>query len=182
MVTVSASSPLFMVKSPLIQAAQQQNTVLSSGNEELTEEEQKQVEELKARDQEVRTHENAHKTAGGSVVGNISYQTLTGPDGREYAIGGEAQIDASSVSNNPRATIQKMDMVVRAALAPAEPSSQDYAVARAAQAARLNAQRELRELEEAQNNGKQSRVPGILSDDRAKYAQAAKNLSWASAL
>lgn len=124
----------------------------SNGFTELTPEEEKQVQELKARDQEVRAHENAHKTAGGGYVGNISYTTQTGPDGREYAIGGEAQIDASPIPGKPEQTIRKMDIVVRAALAPAEPSSQDYAVARAAQAARLEAQRELSEQQAQENN------------------------------
>jgi hypothetical protein len=116
---------------------------------ELTEEEEKTVQKLKARDQEVRAHENAHKTAGGGYAGSISYETQTGPDGREYAIGGETQIDTSPVPGKPDATIRKMDIVIRAALAPAEPSSQDYAVARAAQQARLDAQREIAEQQRA---------------------------------
>lgn len=126
---------------------------------ELTEEEEKQVRELKTRDEEVRAHENAHKSAGGGVVGNISYETVTGPDGREYAVGGEAQIDSSPVAGNPKATIAKMDQVIRAALAPAEPSSQDFAVARAAQAARLQAQRELRAFEQSEQDGNGQSTP-----------------------
>jgi hypothetical protein len=135
-----------------------------SGQAELTEEEEKQVQELKARDEEVRAHENAHKTAGGGYVGSISYDTQTGPDGREYAIGGEAQIDASPVSGNPEATIRKMDIVVRAALAPAEPSSQDYAVARSAQQARLEAQRELSEQQRSEKESESNESGGLLSN------------------
>lgn len=139
-------------------------TVLS-GQNELTEEEEKQVQELKARDQEVRAHENAHKTAGGGYVGSITYDTQTGPDGREYAIGGEAQIDASPVSGNPEATIRKMDIVIRAALAPTEPSSQDYAVARSAQQARLEAQEELTEQRrEETDNANADGAGGLLSN------------------
>lgn len=131
----------------------------SLANKELTPEQEKQVQQLKARDQEVRTHENAHKSAGGGYVGSISYTTQTGPDGREYAIGGEAQIDASPIPGKPEATIRKMDIVVRAALAPAEPSSQDYAVARAAQQARLQAQRELSEQERTDNAAQKEENP-----------------------
>jgi len=138
-------------------------TVLS-GTSELTKEEEKQVQELKARDQEVRAHENAHKTAGGGYVGSISYDTQTGPDGREYAIGGEAQIDASPVPGNPEATIRKMDIIVRAALAPAEPSSQDYAVARSAQQARLVVQRELSEELRAEKEADNNASGGLLSN------------------
>jgi hypothetical protein len=137
---------------------------LLAGQNELTEEEEKQVQDLKARDQEVRAHENAHKTAGGGYVGSISYETQTGPDGREYAIGGEAQIDASGVPGNPEATIRKMDIVIRAALAPAEPSSQDYAVARSAQQARLEAQRELSEERRAEKENDGQNAGGLLSN------------------
>lgn len=141
-------------------------TVLSGANA-LTEEEEKQVQELKTRDQEVRAHENAHKTAGGGYVGSITFETQTGPDGREYAIGGEAQIDASPVSGNPEATIRKMDIIVRAALAPAEPSSQDYAVARSAQQARLEAQRELSEQRREENEGAGANASGGLLSNLA---------------
>lgn len=129
------------------------NPLLST---ELTEEEEKIVRELQQTDQEVRAHEQAHKTVGGPYAGAIQYQTTTGPDGREYAIGGSVQIDVSPVPNNPEATVRKMDVVIRAALAPAEPSSEDFAVARAAQQARIVAQREAelqRQAEQAERRG-----------------------------
>lgn len=145
MVNISGNSAISQTLPSVLQQGGSNSSSLL--NTELTEEEEKVVQDLKERDQEVRTHENAHKSAGGGYVGAISYETTTGPDGREYAIGGEAQIDSSPISGNPEATIRKMDIIIRAALAPAEPSSQDFAVARAAQAARLQAQQELREQE-----------------------------------
>lgn len=123
----------------------------AGGNEkpnELTEEEEEEVEELQQRDQEVRQHEQAHKTVGGSYAGSIQYETVTGPDGKEYAVGGEVDIDVSAVPNNPEATIRKMEVVERAALAPAEPSSKDIQVARTAQQTRAQAQAELKEKKE----------------------------------
>ncbi len=92
--------------------------------------------ELRQRDREVRAHEAAHAAAGGPYVrGGPSFQYTRGPDGRLYAVGGEVQIDVSPVSGDPEATIAKMQVVRRAALAPARPSAQDRAVAaRAAQA------------------------------------------------
>ncbi|MGI9387090.1 MAG: putative metalloprotease CJM1_0395 family protein, partial [Methyloligellaceae bacterium] len=102
-------------QSPLASATQPQ------GSEELTEEERKEVEELKRRDREVRAHEQAHKSAGGSIAGNPSFETVTGPDGRSYAVSGEVKIDTSPVPNNPDATIRKMEVVKRAALAPSQP-------------------------------------------------------------
>jgi len=89
-----------------------------------------QLQELKSRDREVRAHEQAHLAAsGGYATGGPTYTYQQGPDGRRYAVGGEVQIDTSKVSGDPEATIQKMRTVQTAALAPAEPSSQDRAVA-----------------------------------------------------
>lgn len=111
--------------------------------EELTEEEEKRVQELKQRDAEVRAHEQAHATVGGSYASAPTYEFTTGPDNKQYATSGEVQIDASAVPNNPEATIRKMDIVIRAALAPAEPSPQDIKVATSAQQTRSEAQAEL---------------------------------------
>ncbi len=109
---------------------------------ELSSEEKAVVTELKARDREVRNHERAHKAAGGRYAGGISFTYQSGPDGRQYAVGGEVPIDMSP-EQSPEATIQKMNIVISAALAPAEPSGQDQAVARAAQAQRNQALAEL---------------------------------------
>lgn len=97
--------------------------------EQLSEAEQEQVEELKSRDAEVRTHEQAHANVGGQYAGAPSYDFETGPDGKRYAVGGEVSIDVSEVPGDPQATIQKMEQVKAAALAPAEPSVQDQKVA-----------------------------------------------------
>ncbi len=142
----------------LLQAQEEASKTESSAlNSELTPEEEQQVQELKQTDREVRAHEAAHKTVGGPYAGAVTFETTTGPDGREYAIAGEVQIDASPIPNNPEATIRKMDVVIRAALAPAEPSSQDKAVAAQAQQTRIQARQEAAKLrqeeQEAQNNG-----------------------------
>ncbi len=113
----------------------------------LTEEEQKQLDELKQRDREVRQHEQAHKAAAGPYArGGPTYEFQTGPDGKKYAVGGSVQIDTSEVPGNPQATIQKMQVIRRAASAPAQPSAQDRAVAaeatRKAQKARQELQKQ----------------------------------------
>jgi len=110
----------------------------STSGVKLSEEEQQVVDKLKARDREVRAHEAAHKAVGGRHAGAISYSYQAGPDGQKYAVGGEVSIDVSPESD-PDATIQKMSAVIAAALAPAEPSGQDRAVAQAAQATRSQA-------------------------------------------
>ena len=120
----------------------------------LTEGERKQLKELKARDTEVRTHENAHQSSGGQLAGSPSYTYQTGPDGQRYAIGGEVSIDVSP-EDDPAATIAKMERVSRAATAPAEPSPQDFKVAAAARRMMAEAQRDLdaAKLEQMQGGG-----------------------------
>ncbi len=97
--------------------------------EQLTEQEREKLRELKAREQEVRAHEQAHATVGGRYAGAPTYSFQQGPDGQRYAVGGEVSIDISPVAGDPQATIDKMEVVKRAALAPAEPSAQDHRVA-----------------------------------------------------
>ena len=118
----------------------------------LDETEQREVERLEKRDQEVRTHEQAHQSAGGPHAGSPSYEYETGPDGKQYATSGEVPIDTAAVAGDPAATIAKMEQVKRAALAPAEPSSADRAIAAKADQAKLKAQQELRE-QQAQGAG-----------------------------
>ena len=128
----------------ILEISQEANILLESGSStELSEEEEQIVQDLKKTDQEVRDHEKAHQTVGGPYAGTATYETQTGPDGKEYAVAGEVPIDASPIRDNPKATIRKMDVVIRAALAPAEPSSQDIAVAQSALQAKLQAQAEL---------------------------------------
>lgn len=112
----------------------------------LSEEAKQEIAQLKARDREVRTHEQAHKSVGGPYAGSISYEFVTGPDQRQYAVGGEVPIDAAPIEGDPEATIRKMEIVYAAALAPAEPSPQDRSVARLAQSQITAAQVELSQL------------------------------------
>ncbi len=114
----------------------------SSTGEPLSKEQESQVRDLKKRDAEVKAHEQAHAAVGGAYASAPKYTYTRGPDGKKYAVGGEVQIDTSP-ERTPDATIRKMDIVIRAALAPAEPSSQDRAVARQAQQQRLEAQQQL---------------------------------------
>lgn len=124
--------------------AEDENKSLS-GDVELSEDEQQEVEELKRRDQEVRTHEHAHVAAGGQHVrGGISYEYQVGPDGKRYAVGGEVSIDTSA-ENSPEDTIRKAQTIRQAALAPAEPSGQDRRAAAAAAQMEMKARQEISE-------------------------------------
>ena len=99
--------------------------------------------ELRARDREVRAHEQAHATVGGPYAGSPAFTVTLGPDGRAYAVGGSVQLDTTPVPDDPAATVDKMEQIARAALAPAEPSAQDLRVAQQAQAEALQARGEL---------------------------------------
>ncbi len=108
-------------------------TSASQNDKQTSQEAQRDVQKLQARDREVRAHESAHKAAGGGLIrGGASYSHQRGPDGKLYAIGGEVSIDTGSVAGDPQATLQKANQIRAAALAPAQPSSQDQAVAAAA--------------------------------------------------
>jgi hypothetical protein len=87
-----------------------------------------EIEQLKARDQEVRVHEQAHASTGGQYAGAPQYEYTTGPDNKRYVTDGEVSIDVSE-EKTPEETLKKMEQVRAAALAPAEPSSQDLKVA-----------------------------------------------------
>lgn len=131
-----------------------------------TEEELKVIEKLKVRDREVRAHEAAHASVGGQYAGSPSYTFQQGPDGRNYAIGGKVAIDISKVTDDPQATIQKMEQVARAALAPAEPSNADKQIAQKARSKKLQAQQEIRN--EAANDAKQnSETPKVIDNSNA---------------
>ena len=108
-------------------------TNANQNDKQLSQEEKREVQKLQARDREVRAHEAAHKAAGGGLIrGGASYSHQRGPDGKLYAIGGEVSIDTGAVSGDPQATLQKANQISSAALAPAQPSSADQAVAAAA--------------------------------------------------
>ena len=120
------------------------------------------IQKLKARDREVRAHEQAHAITGGQYAGSPSYSYQKGPDGKNYAIGGKVPIDVAKVANDPEATIRKMDTVYRAALAPAQPSGQDRRVASEALSKKVEAQAELNQTkrEEQQQVSEEKQAVG----------------------
>ena len=89
--------------------------------------------------------------AGAGIVrGGASFSYQTGPDGRDYAIGGEVSIDTGD-GKTPQETISKMERVRAAAMAPASPSGQDIRVAADAASNAANAR-----IEMAKENNKAS--------------------------
>jgi hypothetical protein len=150
---------------------------------ELSEEEEKKVQELKDRDREVKTHEQAHAAVGGQYAGSPSYEYESGPDGKRYAVGGEVSIDVSE-ETEPEDTVQKMQVVRAAALAPAEPSTQDLKVAAEASQKEQKARAEMgqaqvsgEDKQSSKNDTKDIDQSTNSNQGQAKLAQAYADLS-----
>jgi hypothetical protein len=125
----SAIQPAPRAAPPVQASASPQAAAASSSTTNLTPEALALIDQLKARDTEVRQHEQAHlATAGGLAVSGASYTYQRGPNGVSYAIGGEVNIDTSP-GGTPEETIQRARTIQAAALAPAEPSGADRSVA-----------------------------------------------------
>ena len=104
-------------------------TTRYTASKQLTEAQQQKVTELQQIDRNVRAHEQAHMAAGhGVVTSGPNYTYTYGPDGKQYATGGEVGID-TAYERKPEANIDKGIRIQAAALAPKDPSPQDYRVA-----------------------------------------------------
>ena len=151
-----------------------------------SEQDKKVVEQLKARDREVRAHEQAHvAAAGGLAQGGPTYTYQYGPDGQAYAVGGEVNIDTSP-GRTPEETIGKAKQIRAAALAPADPSDQDRAVAAAAAQLEAQAQQELAQ-QQAEQGGQtvaptQAAAEGDVSTESSGSPQEADKARQAAAL
>ncbi|PWS53474.1 putative metalloprotease CJM1_0395 family protein [Pseudoalteromonas sp. meg-B1] len=157
------------------QEKQQAAEEVSEQEELQLEQELQQIKELKARDTEVRTHEQAHAAVGGQYAGSPSYEYQRGPDGTNYAVGGEVPIDVGVINGDPQATIDKMQTVRAAALAPAEPSGADRAIAADATQKIAAAQAELASADDEDSNEDKSRVSASFSNSESSEVKTAKS-------
>ncbi len=122
---------------------------------QLTDAEKKEVQELKETDRKVRQHEMAHlAAAAGIAISGANFEFKQGPDGVNYAVGGDVKIDVSKESD-PDATIEKARKISATANAPADPSPQDRQVAAKARAmeaeAHVEKARQQREEQQEEN-------------------------------
>ncbi len=140
--------------------------------------EQEQIQELAARDREVRSHEQAHAAAAGQYGSSPTYSFVRGPDGVSYAVGGSVDVDTSPIPGDPEATLRKAQLLRRAANAPAEPSSQDGRVAAQAAAMEIDARAELRAKEAAETEEQEAAIKG--EDARARTAEEGDSISSAA--
>ena len=75
---------------------------------------------------EIYSHELAHKRAGGNLVGNIVIER----DENGVPVGGHVAIKMPALDkNNPDKTIKDANTVINSAMAPSDPSAQDFKVA-----------------------------------------------------
>lgn len=130
------------------------------------------LEQLRARDREVRIHEAAHAAVGGRYAGSASFQYQRGPDGRNYAVGGEVSISTSPVSGDPQATIEKARTIRAAALAPAEPSAQDRRVAAEAAQMEVEARADL-QAQTRQEQAAEEKARAEAAEEKAAKEKAA---------
>lgn len=166
-------------ETPATDTEQQETTKgqTGAGGRKLSLPEEKEVQQLKARDREVKAHELAHLAAAGQYVrGGPSYSYQRGPDGQMYAIGGEVPVDISK-ETTPEQTIQKMEIIKRAAMAPTEPSSADRGIAAAAAVLEAQARQEMqavqkRAFQEQQEMGINSQATGEKSPDADAVASS----------
>lgn len=136
--------------------AQAEEKTREVNGREFSEDEYRTIQELQNRDREVRAHEQAHLAAAGQyATGGPSFSFQQGPDGKRYAVGGEVGIDTSPIPDDPQATLQKARQIRAAAMAPAEPSGQDRAVAAQAAQMAADAQQQIAEQRKAETQGEE---------------------------
>ena len=174
----SQSSRDVNVRTQAYEQAQARRQQDEQGQRQL-EVEQRQVQQLAERDREGKAHEQAHQAVGGKYAGAMSLTYERGPDGKNYAIGGEVPIDTGKIANDPQATLDKAETIRRAALAPAEPSSQDRRVAAQAVQMALEARADIQQLQQEaltseDVNEEQTETDDLRDEERLEAEQKAQ--------
>lgn len=109
---------MYLMSTPMFRAQQKQNLIRKNYNE-------------------IYTHEAAHKRAGGSLAGPIVIEY----NSEGIPVGGHVSIKMPKLNqSNPQQTIDEADIVIKSALAPSDPSSQDLKVASQAKSLKHKAQ------------------------------------------
>lgn len=130
------SHPIFNQKSDIIELSPTAREKLAQENEEkstndpkLSKEEQKEVKELERIDRQVKSRELTHRAVAGNYArGSVSFDYVTGPDGKKYAKEGHINIDSRPVPNNPEATIRKARAIRSVELSTTNTSPQNRTV------------------------------------------------------
>jgi len=92
---------------------------------------------IRQRYNEIYAHELAHKNSAGSLAGPIVIEK----DSNGIPVGGHVSIQMPVIDKaHPEKTIKHADTVIKSALAPSDPSAQDYKVASEAKAIKSKAE------------------------------------------
>lgn len=113
-------------------------SLLNSYNTLLNQQQNKQKQDLINKNyNHIYAHELAHKNAGGSFAGAIVIER----NSEGIPVGGHVSIKMPALDpKNPDKTIKDANTVISAAMAPSDPSGQDYNVANQAAAIKAKAQ------------------------------------------
>lgn len=142
-----------------------------------------QLRELQSIDRDVKAHEAAHQAAGGGLAGAASFSYTRGPDNQMYAVAGEVPIRMQQ-GRTPEETIANARQIAAAAMAPTNPSPQDYKVAANATKMEFEARAEAMKIkaeeakekeeenkEEKQNSDKNNEIKKDDKDSKEKPNQ-----------
>jgi len=172
----SASSGLVAqpIAPPAVQPADK--PAAASGVNQLTSQEQREVDALKQRDREVRVHEQTHKAQLGPYsTGGPFYTYEVGPDNKRYAVGGSVGVDTNKEST-PEKTIQKAQVIRRASTAVANPSGADKAVASRASQMEREARAEMMKEQQQERRDISREMGAYQQVDPAKTVAQGLNL------
>lgn len=104
--------------------------------------------ENKKRYDDVYAHELAHKGAAGSLGGSIVIER----DASGLVTGGHVPITIPGLNKtNPKETLKQAQQVIDSAMAPSDPSDQDYKVAAEARSVLAMAQEEIKNKKSGNN-------------------------------
>ena len=106
-----------------------EKVTLHSKPKELSDVEQAEISSLKARDSKVHQHVQAHlSAAGGLNVSRSPFFYQRGPDGVNYAVGGDVRINTSD-GRTAEDRLAQGQKIIDVALAPSDPSPSDRSAA-----------------------------------------------------
>lgn len=84
---------------------------------------------LKKQDDTIKKHEQVHYSVARQYSELPTFQYQKGSDGNRYVVKGEVNFKMISSDDSPDAAIKKMQQIYLAALAPADPSTDDLTLA-----------------------------------------------------
>jgi hypothetical protein len=122
---------------------------VSDASTALSADEQRRVRELERLDRVVRAQENVHRAVAPEVVsGDSTFEYEVGPDGQRYAVRGETRIELPR-DGDPDQVVHDAQLALRAALAPAQVSSEDRVLAMRAAGLEARARAQIQREERA---------------------------------